>query len=78
MMARLGFAAAIAVEPDILLLDEVLAVGDYAFYQKSHAALARIAARCTVVFVSHNLDAIPAFCRRAIWIERGTLLQDGP
>ena len=78
MMARLGFAAAIAVEPDILLLDEVLAVGDYAFYQKSHAALARLAASCTVILVSHNLDAIPAFCRRAIWLERGTLLQDGP
>ena len=78
MMARLGFAAAIAVEPDILLLDEVLAVGDYAFYQKSHAALTRIASKCTVVFVSHNLDAIPAFCRRAIWLERGTVLRDGP
>jgi lipopolysaccharide transport system ATP-binding protein len=78
MMARLGFAAAIAVEPDILLLDEVLAVGDYAFYQKSHAALTRLAAKCTVILVSHNLEALPAFCTRAIWLERGALKQDGP
>jgi lipopolysaccharide transport system ATP-binding protein len=78
MMARLGFAAAIAVEPDILLLDEVLAVGDFAFYQKSHAALARLASRCTVILVSHNLEVLPAFCKRAIWLERGALQQDGP
>jgi ABC-type polysaccharide/polyol phosphate transport system ATPase subunit len=78
MMARLGFSAAVAVEPDILLLDEVLAVGDHAFYMKSHAALASLASRCTVVLVSHNLEAIPQFCRRAIWIEGGRMVQDGP
>jgi ABC-type polysaccharide/polyol phosphate transport system ATPase subunit len=78
MMARLGFAAAISVSPDVLLLDEVLAVGDLNFYQKSKAALAELASRCTVVFVSHSLDAVPEFCRRAIWIDHGRLRSDGP
>jgi ABC-type polysaccharide/polyol phosphate transport system ATPase subunit len=78
MMARLGFAAAICVEPDVLLLDEVLAVGDLSFYQKSRAALAALAARCTVVLVSHSLDAVPEFCQRAIWIDHGRLRADGP
>jgi lipopolysaccharide transport system ATP-binding protein len=78
MMARLGFAAAICTDPGILLLDEVLAVGDQAFYMKSHAALSRLAAHSTVVFVSHNLDAVPEFCRRAIWIEQGRIMADGP
>jgi lipopolysaccharide transport system ATP-binding protein len=78
MMARLGFAAAVSVDPDVLLLDEVLAVGDLAFYQKSHEALAKLATRCTVVLVSHSLEAIPTFCQRAIWIERGRLKADGP
>ncbi len=77
MMARLGFAAAIAVEPDILLLDEVLAVGDYAFYVKSQAALAALAERCTVVLVSHDLEAMPRFCRRAIWLDGGRVVEDG-
>ena len=78
MMARLGFAAAICVKPDVLLLDEVLAVGDLNFYQKSRAALAELAARCTVVLVSHSLEAVPEFCRRAIWIDHGRVRADGP
>jgi lipopolysaccharide transport system ATP-binding protein len=78
MMARLGFAAAVSVEPDVLLLDEVLAVGDLDFYQKSHAALRALAARSTVVFVSHSLEAVPEFCRRAIWMDHGRLRADGP
>lgn len=78
MMARLGFAAAISVDPDVLLLDEVLAVGDLDFYQKSRAALAALAARCTVVLVTHSLDAVPEFCKRAIWIDHGRLRCDGP
>jgi ABC-type polysaccharide/polyol phosphate transport system ATPase subunit len=78
MMARLGFAAAISVSPDVLLLDEVLAVGDLNFYQKSKAALAELASRCTVVLVSHSLEAVPEFCQRAIWIDHGRLRADGP
>ena len=78
MMARLGFAAAICVDPDVLLLDEVLAVGDLNFSQKSHAALATLASRCTVVLVSHSLEAIPQFCSRAVWIDHGALRADGP
>ena len=77
MMARLGFAAAICVNPDVLLLDEVLAVGDLNFYQKSRVALSELASRCTVVLVSHSLEAVPEFCRRAIWIDRGRLRADG-
>ena len=78
MMARLGFAAAICVDPDVLLLDEVLAVGDLNFYQKSRTALSKHASRCTVVLVSHSLQDVPEFCQRAIWIDRGHLRADGP
>ena len=78
MMARLGFAAAVSVSPDVLLLDEVLAVGDLNFYQKSKTALAELASRCTVVLVSHSLEDVPAFCKRAIWIDHGRLRADGP
>jgi homopolymeric O-antigen transport system ATP-binding protein len=78
MMARLGFAAALHVEPGILLLDEVLAVGDHQFYAKSLAALRQLAQRCTLVFVSHNMQAVAAICRRALWLDGGVVRADGP
>jgi ABC-type polysaccharide/polyol phosphate transport system ATPase subunit len=78
MMARLGFAAALHVEPDILLLDEVLAVGDHRFHAKSMAAMRRLAARCTVVFVSHSLESVRDLCPRAVWLDAGAVRADGP
>jgi lipopolysaccharide transport system ATP-binding protein len=77
MMARLGFAAAVHADPGILLLDEVLAVGDRRFYMKGLATLAGLVSRSTVVFVSHNLEAVKRLCRRVIWLDGGRLRADG-
>lgn len=78
MYMRLGFAVAAELDPDILLLDEVLAVGDAAFQQK---CLGRIAAfqrkGVTIVLVSHSAAAIEHTCDRAIWISGGVLMRDG-
>jgi ABC-type polysaccharide/polyol phosphate transport system ATPase subunit len=78
MMARLGFATSIHVDPEIVLIDEILAVGDQNFQQKSFDALRRFAARGTLVFVSHNLEAVRSICERAIWLEDGQVRADGP
>jgi lipopolysaccharide transport system ATP-binding protein len=78
MMARLGFAAALSVEPGVLLLDEVLAVGDHQFYLKSKAALHEVVKRCTLVLVSHSMESVIDICQRAIWIDQGLVRADGP
>lgn len=78
MMARLGFAAAVHVDPGVVLLDEVLAVGDQRFYAKSLGTLTRLASGTTVVFVSHNLEAVTTLCRRVIWLDEGRVRKDGP
>jgi lipopolysaccharide transport system ATP-binding protein len=79
MVMRLGFAVAINVDPDILLTDEVLAVGDEAFQRKclDHIALLRRRG-VTIVFVSHALEAVRALCSRAIWLDHGRMIADGP
>ena len=72
MLARLSFAIATAWESDVLVLDEVLAVGDEAFQQKCHDQLAAARKRgVTVVLVSHSLDVVRRLCHRAIWLEPG-------
>jgi lipopolysaccharide transport system ATP-binding protein len=72
MRARLGFATAIHVNPDILLIDEVLGVGDAAFVEKSKEAMReKIRSDLTVVVVSHSTSAIAELCDRAVWIQRG-------
>jgi ABC-type polysaccharide/polyol phosphate transport system ATPase subunit len=78
MYARLGFAVAVNLEPDILLIDEVLAVGDESFQKKCFAKMKQVKARgTTIVFVSHNLEWISALCSRAIWLQHGTVQKDG-
>jgi ABC-type polysaccharide/polyol phosphate transport system ATPase subunit len=78
MVARLGFAVSIAVESDILLLDEVLAVGDAAFQQKCLAVMdAYKRSGKTIVFVSHTLGQIEALCDHAIWLEKGQVRATG-
>ena len=78
MQVRLAFAVAAHLEPEILLVDEVLAVGDAAFQRKSLAKMAEVArAGSTVIFVSHNLATIQALCRRAILLGSGGVLADG-
>ncbi len=79
MAVRLGFAIAAHSDPDVLLVDEVLAVGDEAF---SHRALEKFAeferSGKTLVFVSHDLPLVAERCRRAIWLEAGRIRADGP
>ena len=79
MYMRLGFAIAISVEPDILVIDEVLAVGDAAFRQKCFAALADLKQRQkTILFVTHDASAVRRFCDEAIWLDRGYVRAAGP
>jgi lipopolysaccharide transport system ATP-binding protein len=79
MYVRLAFAVAAFLEPEILILDEVLAVGDAGFQRRSLSRLGDISQGHgrTVLFVSHNLQAIRAFCRRAIVLEGGRMTFDG-
>jgi lipopolysaccharide transport system ATP-binding protein len=78
MMARLGFSVAFQVNPDILLIDEVLSVGDAEFSQKSAKAMQeRMRSNKTVVFVSHNAVLIQQLCHRAVWIEEGISKAEG-
>lgn len=79
MKARLGFSIATLVEPDILILDEVLAVGDAKFRKKSEKRIKDMFANgVTVLFVSHNLAQVRSLCTRGILLEKGTLIADGP
>jgi lipopolysaccharide transport system ATP-binding protein len=78
MRARLGFATAFHVEPDVLLIDEVFGVGDAAFQEKSKAAMRRrIASDNTVVLVSHSPELVRDLCDRVIWLERGEVRATG-
>ena len=78
MFARLAFACAINVEPDILIVDEVLSVGDMAFQEKSITKMKQIRENgTTILFVSHSLEAIKHFCSRVIWMRNGKIVMDG-
>ncbi len=78
MAVRLGFATAIQVSADVLLVDEVLAVGDAAFQQKCFEEFTRLKAEGrTVVFVTHDMSAVERYCDRAMLIERGNVLKIG-
>ena len=78
MYVRLAFAVAAHLEPDILLVDEVLAVGDSAFQKKCLGKMDRVSkAGRTVLLVSHNLVSIQSLCRRALWMHEGRLRADG-
>ena len=79
MYVRLGFAVAAHLEPEILLVDEVLAVGDAAFRKKSLGKMGQVArGGRTVLFVSHNMAAVNALCHRAILLEGGRIVEAGP
>jgi lipopolysaccharide transport system ATP-binding protein len=79
MYVRLAFAVAAHLEPDILVVDEVLAVGDAAFQEKCLGKLKDVGREGrTVLFVSHNLVAIRQLCRSGLWIDAGRLKQSGP
>ena len=78
MFARLAFSVAINVEPDILIVDEALSVGDAWFQHKSMARMrALMESGCSVLFVSHSIDAVRALCDEAVWLENGTVKMQG-
>ena len=78
MTARLAFSIAAQVEPEILIVDEILSVGDAAFQAKSEEKMLRmIRGGTTVLFVSHSVEQIRKLCSRALWLERGVLREDG-
>lgn len=77
MFARLAFAVSINVEPDILIVDEALSVGDIRFQQKCFRKMEEIKKQKTVLMVTHDLGAVTRFCDKVIWIEKGTILDFG-
>jgi lipopolysaccharide transport system ATP-binding protein len=79
MRARLGFALAVNIDPEILIVDEVLSVGDELFRRKCYAKMeAVMKAGCTVIFVSHSSNTIIQFCSRVVLLDQGELLLNGP
>jgi lipopolysaccharide transport system ATP-binding protein len=79
MHLRLAFAVAAHLEPEILLVDEVLAVGDASFQRKCLGKMSDVAhSGRTVLFVSHNMEAVQRLCPRTVWIDGGELVEDGP
>ena len=79
MQMRLRFAVAIHMEPEVLLIDEVLSVGDASFERKCRDRIDRFrAAGCTVVLISHGLDQVREMCDEAIWLDAGRLEGHGP
>ena len=72
MYVRLAFAIAAHLEPEILIVDEVLAVGDAAFQQKCLGKMKDVAGEGrTILFVSHNMEAVRRLCTRGVWLSRG-------
>jgi ABC-type polysaccharide/polyol phosphate transport system ATPase subunit len=79
MFMRLGFAIAVHMEPEILVIDEVLAVGDAAFQRKGYEALERLKETgTTILFVSHNAEQVRTFCERSVLLEGGQMIDIGP
>jgi lipopolysaccharide transport system ATP-binding protein len=77
MQVRLGFAVATAMEPDVLIMDEVLAVGDFQFRMKSLARVSEMLSQTAVIFVSHNVDQIRRICTHGIVLEKGKSTYSG-
>ena len=79
MISRLGFAIATVVRADILVVDEILAVGDFKFQEKCKAKMRELLeGGTTLLFVSHNGDQVKELCSRAIWLNHGVVMEDGP
>ena len=80
MVARIAFAIATITEPDILIVDETLSVGDVFFQQKCERRIQHFieSGDVTVLFVSHSIEQVERICQRAVWIEKGDLRMDGP
>lgn len=78
MIARLAFSIATIVDPEVLIVDEILSVGDLAFQQKSEEKMkSMIGGGTTVLYVSHSIDSIKSLCDRVIWLEHGKIVEIG-
>ncbi len=79
MYMRLGFSVAVHIQPDVLLIDEILAVGDQSFQEKCIERLHQLRDEGrTVLFVSHNLETVRSLCSRILWVDKGNVVADGP
>lgn len=79
MLVRLAFAIATAIDPEILLVDEVLSVGDMAFQAKARERMREMIARARLlVMVSHDLDSLASLCERGLWLDHGRIVRTGP
>lgn len=79
MVARLAFSVATVVDPEILIVDEILSVGDIAFQQKSENKMrSMIGGGTTVLFVSHSIEQIKNLCNKVVWLEHGQVKMIGP
>ncbi len=79
MLVRLAFAIATAIEPEVLLVDEVLSVGDLAFQEKARRRMREMMAQAElIVCVSHDTNSLANLCERGIWLDHGRLRADGP
>lgn len=77
MHARLEFAVATAIQPDVLVIDEVMGAGDGYFARKSANRMRNLVAKSTLVLVSHSLSQVAEFCDRTIWLDNGEIMADG-
>lgn len=78
MVARLAFSVATVVEPEILIVDEILGVGDIAFQAKSEKKMMKmIKGGTTVLYVSHNINSIKNLCTKVVWLDHGKVLKEG-
>lgn len=79
MRARLAFSIAASIQPEILILDELLGVGDHAFKEKSAARLQELVEESkALILVSHSMSSIRSLCSRVIWLHKGRIVADGP
>lgn len=78
MMARLGFAIATIGQPDLLIVDETLAVGDFTFQKKCEKRISNmLSCGTSLLFVSHDIDQVKSLCDRVVWIQKGHIVKDG-
>lgn len=78
MAARLGFSIATVVQPDILIVDEVLSVGDYAFQQKCETRMHGMLEKgTTLLYVSHSIESVRSLCSKALWLDKGNVRMNG-
>ena len=78
MAARLGFAIATIIKPDILIVDEVLAVGDYSFQEKcKNRMIEMLDDGTTLLFVSHSIEQVKELCKNIVWIDKGVVRASG-